>query len=149
MVDVDMGSTQSAQEPPDPAMFAPGQGGGYAPHPLFPLDDERLEHRDIQYVTFRRRRADGKIENCPEDIPASEIQSWADVVGHWGGGDYKAIGENKHHRIVASYPQQSGDWMLFGEESRPLSLRESTRARYNSPMVAPAPAAAPPPQSSA
>lgn len=143
------GYTQEPQEPPEPpdaTMYATApQGavpqGGYPPHPLFPRDDDGPEERDIQFVTFRRRRSDGRIDNCPEDIPAGEINSWADVVGPWGGGEYKAIGKNKFHRIVAYFPPQNGEWMLFDSESKPFTLRNGARYRNSPPVAAPAPAA--------
>jgi hypothetical protein len=124
-------------------MFAGVPKGGYEPHPLFPRDDDGPEERDICYVTFRRKRTDGRVDNCPEDIPAGEIQSWADVTGPWGGGEYKAIGKDRRHRIVAWYPPKNGEWLLFDQESKPFTLRNGHRY---SPAVAPpaAPAAAPP-----
>jgi hypothetical protein len=79
------GDGTGSREPPDPMMFAGVPKGGYEPHPLFPRDDDGPEERDICYVTFRRKRTDGRVDNCPEDIPAGEIQSWADVTGPWGG----------------------------------------------------------------
>ena len=101
-------------EPPDPMSFvddacadeAHGAESGetYPEHPLFPREGDEPETRDIHFVTFRRRRSDGKVDNCPEDVRGTEINSWADVVGPWGGGEYKAIGKDKNHKIVAWYP---------------------------------------------
>ncbi|MEP7125820.1 MAG: hypothetical protein ABJE95_33120 [Byssovorax sp.] len=112
-----------AREPGDPQTLAGVPSGGYEPHPLFPREDDGPELRDIQFVTFRRRRSDGRIDNCPEDIPACEVLTWADVVRPWGGGEYKAIGKDKNHRIVAWYPTKIGEWACFDGPSKPFTLR--------------------------
>ena len=114
---------------------------GHVPHLLFPRDDSSPEHRDIQFVSFRRRRSDGTIDNSPEDIPAGEIHSWDQVVGPWGGGEYKAIGKDKNHRIVACSPEKSGEWALFDGESRPFTFRDP-RSPQSPPSAAPTPAPA-------
>ena len=124
--------TRSAGEPP----------GGYAPHSLFPMEDDGPEHRDIQFISFRRRQSDGQVDHLAEDIPASEIATWADVVEPWGGGEYKAIGKNKHHRIVAWYPEKKGEFMLFDLESKHFTLRGG---RYHAEPPMPALAAVPAP----
>lgn len=112
-----------ASAPMDPVTSAGFPPVGYEPHPLFPREDDGPELRDIQFVTFRRRRSDGRIDNCPEDIPACEVLTWAEVVGPWGGGEYKAIGKDKKHRIVAWYPETSGGWTCFDGPSKPFTLR--------------------------
>lgn len=137
------GDRTGQREPPDPMMYAGMPPGGYEPHPLFPRDDDAPEDRDICYVTFRRKRSDGRVDNCPEDIPAGEIQSWADVTGPWGGGEYKVIGKDRRHRIVAWYPPKNGEWLLFDQESRPFTLRNGHR--YSPAVAPPAPPAAAPP----
>ena len=116
----------------------------YEPHPLFPRNDDGPELRDIHFVSFRRRRSDGKLDNSAKDLPAGEIQSWAQVVGPWGGGEYKAIGKDKNHRVVAWYPEKNGEWMLFDLESKPFTLREQ-RYHLSPPAVAAPPAPLAPP----
>jgi hypothetical protein len=97
--------------------------GGYARHPLFPREDAGPESRDIQFVSFRRRRTDGRADNCPEDIPAHLIHTWAQVTGPWGGGEYKAMGKDSNHRIVAWAPEKPGEWLLFDGPSKPFTVR--------------------------
>jgi hypothetical protein len=134
-----------SNEPPDATTDASPPAEGYEPHPLFPLDHDGRDPRDLQFITFRRRHSrDGRLENCPEDLPAAEIQSWAEVVAWWGGGEYQAVAKNRHHRVIASSPQNS-EWMLFDTESKPFTpfpLRN--RSRHSPPMPA-APAATPTP----
>jgi hypothetical protein len=117
---------------------------GYVPHPLFPRDEGGPERRDIQFISFRRRRRDGKIDHSPEDIPAGEIHSWYQVVVPWGGGEYKAIAKDKNHFVVACYPEKSDAWARFDGESKPFTFRDP-RDPYNSPSppLAPAVEAAP------
>jgi hypothetical protein len=130
----DTNGRQGSDEYPD---ATPPQG--YEAHPLFPREDGSPESRDIHFISFRRRRTDGRIDNCPEDIRAGEVHTWAQVVGPWGGGEYKAIGKDRNHRVVAWYPEKHGEWLLFDSDSRPFTLRDQRYA--HSP---PAAAAAPP-----
>ena len=143
MRDVDnTGDKQASQAPPEVRTHVGAPQNGDVPHLLFPRDDSRPERLDIQFVSFRRRRSDGTIDNSPEDIPAGEIHSWDQVVGPWGGGEYKAIGKDKNHRIVACSPEKSGEWALFDGESRPFTFRDP-RSPQSPPSAAPAPAPAP------
>jgi hypothetical protein len=126
-----MRATGPTAEPPDPMSFVDDgedrearSGRTYPPHPLFPREDGEPETRDIRFVTFRRRRSDGKVDNCPDDIPADEVRSWAAVIGPWGGGEYKVIGKDDNHRIVAWYPSEKGAWLLFDQPSKPFTLRD-------------------------
>ena len=119
----DTGDKQGSQEPPDVRTHVSGPQNGYEPHPLFPREQGGPEHRDIRFVSFLRRRSDGTIDTSPEDIPAGEIHSWHQVVGPWGGGEYKAIGKDKNNQIVASSPEKSGEWALLDGESKPLTFR--------------------------
>jgi hypothetical protein len=140
----DPNTLEYPNELPDAATYASLPAEGYEPHPLFPLDDNGLDPRDIQFITFRRRRSgDGKYETCPEDIPASELQSWAEVVALWGGGEYKAVAKNRYHRVLASVPQGS-EWMVFDTESKPFTHRNPSRSRH-SPPVPPASSGTPSP----
>ena len=107
----------------DPATYGDMPEGGYARHPLFPREDNGPESRDIQFVSFRRRRTDGRSDNCAEDIPAHLLHSWAQVQGPWGGGEYKAMAKDSHHRIVAWAPEKQGEWMLFDGPSKPFTIR--------------------------
>src|SRR5271163_2549866 len=113
----------------------PGHPKQYPHHPLFPRDDGMPEDRDIQYVTFRRQRSQDDAEQfCPEDIPASEVQSWAQVVSWWGGGRYKAIGKDAKHRVIGYCPA-GAEWMPFDGDSRPFTLRSgSPYARTAAPV---------------
>ena len=130
----------------DPASYGDMPEGGYARHPLFPREDNGPESRDIQFVSFRRRRTDGRADNCAEDIPAHLIHSWAQVQGPWGGGEYKAMAKDSHHRIVAWAPEKPGEWMLFDGPSKPFTVRGEP---YSPPPALGEPAAvftgAPPP----
>ena len=145
MSDVDdTGDKQASPAPPDVRTHGSAPQNGYVPHLLFPRDDSGPEHRDIQFISFRRRRRDGTIDTSPEDIPAGEIHSWYQVVVPWGGGEYKAIGKGKNHQVVACYPDKSDEWARFDGESKPFTFRDP-RDPYNppSPPLAPAVAAAP------
>lgn len=117
---------------------------GYEPHPLFPREDGSPESRDIQFISFCRRRSDGVIDYSPEDISAGEITSWAPVVGPWGGGEYKAVGKDKTHRVVAWSPEKPAEWLMFDTEPKPFTLREQ-RDRPSPPGAAAPPASFPPP----
>ncbi|MEP7119460.1 MAG: hypothetical protein ABJE95_00900 [Byssovorax sp.] len=138
----DAGDKQGSHEPPDARKQVSAPQDGYEPHPLFPCEHDGPERRDIRFVSFRRRRSDGKIDNCAEDIPAAEIRSWKQVVGPWGGGEYKALGKDKNHRIVAWYPEKSGEWVLFDGASKPFTLRDP-RYQQSPTSAVPAITAAP------
>jgi hypothetical protein len=140
----DTGDRQGSGEPPESARYAAEPQQEYEPHPLFPREDGGPENRDIHFISFSRRRSDGVIDNSPEDWRAGEINSWAQVVGPWGGGEYKAIGKDKNHRVVAWYPEKRGDWLLFDTESKPFTLRDPRHLRHPHPATpAPAPLAPP------
>jgi hypothetical protein len=113
-------------------------------HPLFPCEDGKPGPRKLHFLSFRRRRSDGTVDNCPKDVPAGEINSWADVIGPWGGGEYKVIGKDENHRIVAWYPAEKGEWLLFDQPSRPFTCpRKTTHNREENPSSSaarPAPA---------
>jgi hypothetical protein len=111
----------------------------YTPHPLFPREDGGPESRDIHFISFCRRRSDGAIDYSPEDRLAGEINSWVQVVGPWGGGEYKAVGKDRNHRVVAWYPERSAEWLLFDTEPKPFTLREQ-RDRPSPPVAAAPPA---------
>lgn len=98
----------------------PGQIRPRIPHPLF-QSRGKVEDADIRFVTFRRRLPDGRIEHCPDEIPAHEIVSWADVTGPWGGGEYQAIAKDQFRREVAWRPRDRDEWILFDFESRPFT----------------------------
>lgn len=85
------------------------------PHPLFPNAD-----REVAFIFFRRRNADGSVERSPRDFAASEIQSWDQVFGRWGGGEYKAYGTDKWHRMIGVAPGRQ-DWVRFGGPSQPFA----------------------------
>jgi hypothetical protein len=108
----------------DPIALATAAAGLLEHHPLFPREDGSPETRDIQFVSFcRKRTGDHAMQNCPEDIPAREVTSWAQVVAWWGGGEYKAIAKDGKHRIVAWFPSATGEWLSFEGESKPFLLR--------------------------
>ena len=111
----------------EPANEAGPPRSGLVPHPLFPRPDRTPENRDIRFVSFCRKLPDGRVEFCPEDIPAQEIKSWADVTALWGGGEYRAIGKDQFHQEVARHPARDGAWVLFNFESRPLTPRDGAR----------------------
>jgi hypothetical protein len=116
-----------SQDAPQAAGGDPGQGPrGLTLHPLFPRRDRTPEDRDIRFVTFRRRLPDGRIEHCPEDIPAHEIQTWAQVTAVWGGGEYQVIGKDQFRQEVACYPLD-GEWILFNQDLRPFLPRHALR----------------------
>ncbi len=135
---------------PDPDPVALVGRRAYEPHPLFPREDGSPEDRDIRYVTFRRRRTgDRLVQNYPEDIPARDVQSWAQVVAWWGGGEYKVIGKNSRHQIEACYPPATDGWESFDGESKPFTFRDSSPYASRAPsMVRAAEPAAPPPSHS-
>ncbi len=129
-------------EGPDGSSYAGEPPGGYEPHPLFPRDDQGPEHRDIQFISFQRRSSDGSLDHCPEDVPAGEIKTWADVIVPWGGGEYKAIGKDKHHNTVAWYPEKNAGWVRFDQASKPFTLRGQPY-RPHAPLAEPAAAYTP------
>jgi hypothetical protein len=145
-------NTEALGASPDPVALA----GRWRrePHPLFPRDDDRPEDRDIQFVTFRRRRAgDRLVQNYPEEIPAREVRSWAQVVAWWGGGEYKALGKNAKHELVAVHPTGTDEWECFDGESKPFTFRNGSpyaehpvqpSRTVEAPAAAPAPAPAAP-----
>ena len=140
-----LGDAPVSSEPPDATLYASPPEEGYEPHPLFPLEHDGRDARDIQFISFRRRRSsDGRIENLPEDIPANEIRSWAEVFSAWGGGEYKAIAKNRHHRVIAYSPQNPGEWMPIDTDSKPFTPRSTTRYRTSQPVPVPHVPAAPP-----
>jgi hypothetical protein len=78
-------------------------------------------------VSFcRKRTGDQAMQNCPEDIPARDVTSWAQVVAWWGGGDYKAIAKDANHRMVAWFPSARGEWLTFDGDSKPFTRRDGT-----------------------
>jgi hypothetical protein len=98
---------------------------GRAPHPLFPLPREAVaEIREIAFVTFQRRCPDGRTDNCPEDYHAREIRSWSDVAERWGCGEYRVIGKDSLHRVVARYPTAKDQWVRCDHASTPFMPRE-------------------------
>ena len=102
--------TETLEGSADPALLIARTGGRFVHHPLFPRADGSAETRDITFVSFCRRRASDQVmQNCPEDIPARELKSWAQVVAWWGGGQYKAIAKDAKHRTVACFPSASGE----------------------------------------
>jgi hypothetical protein len=94
----------------------------YPPHPLFPLEPGERETRDIAFLIFWRRRADGQQEFCPERYEAREFASWDDVVRRWGGGDYRVIGQDSRRGAwVACAPRGADAWKHLDGPSRPFS----------------------------
>lgn len=123
--DDDTDNKQGLHEPPDAAWYASAPpAGGYAPHPLLPREEDGLEFRDIQFLMFCRRRSDGNIDVLFEEFRASEVRSWADVIGLWGGGEYRVIAKDKDHRILGWHPSKDDVWMRFDGESTPFTLPE-------------------------
>jgi hypothetical protein len=130
----------------DPVAVTAAAAGLFEHHPLFPRDDGSPETRDIQFVSFcRKRTGDQAMQNCPEDIPAREVKSWAQVVEWWGGGEYKAIAKDGKHRMVAWYPSTGGEWLAFDGDSKPFTLRNGKGYRAPAPAPAQPAANAPPP----
>ena len=116
--------TETPEGSPDPTPLGPAATGRFEPHPLFPRAGGSAETRDISLVSFcRKRTGDQAMQNCPEDIPAREIKSWAQVVAWWGGGEYKAIAKDAKHRIVAWFPSALGEWLSVEGDSKPFLLR--------------------------
>jgi hypothetical protein len=144
----DEDETEALEGSADPARVLAAALGRFEEHPLFPRDDGTPETRDIKFVSFcRKRTSDQAMQNCPEDIPAREVKSWAQVVEWWGGGDYKAIAKDAKHRMVAWFPNARGEWFTLDGDSKPFTLRSgkgySTTATAGAPPSANAPAAAP------
>jgi hypothetical protein len=99
----------------------------YEGHPFFPLEDGVEETRDIRYVSFTRRPfypdgTKGGVDYCPEDFPLIDFTTWGDVTSRWGGGEYRPVGKNAKHQIVAWGP----DWMPFNFESLPWTKKDGT-----------------------
>jgi hypothetical protein len=148
MFDDDGGSeeTETQAGSVDPIAVATAAAGHFEHHPLFPRDDGSPETRDIQFVSFcRKRTGDQMRQNCPEDIPAHEVKSWAQVVEWWGGGEYKAIAKDRKHRMVAWFPSSGGEWLVFDGDSKPFTLRNGKPYRAPALNVAHPSADAPPP----
>ena len=138
----DEDETETPEGSPDPTVLL-AAAGRFEEHPLFPRADGTPETREIKFVSFcRKRTGDQAIQNCPEDIPARDVKSWAQVVEWWGGGEYKAIAKDAKHRMVAWYPNGNGDWMSFDGDSKPFVLRSGKG--YSAPGRATAPASATP-----
>jgi hypothetical protein len=137
----DEDETETPVGSPDPALLIAAAMGRFEDHPLFPRADGTPETRDIKFVSFcRKRTSDQAMQNCPEDIPARDVKSWAQVVDWWGGGEYKAIAKDAKHRMVAWFPSATGDWLTFDGDSKPFVLRSGKG--YSTPGVAGAPPAA-------
>jgi Meckel syndrome type 1 protein len=131
----DEDETETPEGPPDSALLIAAAGGRREDHPLFPRADGSAETRDIKFVSFcRKRTSDQATQNCPEDIPARDVKSWAQVVEWWGGGEYKAIAKDAKHRIVAWFPNATGDWLTFDGDSKPFVLRNGKG--YSTPGAA-------------
>jgi hypothetical protein len=123
----DEDETERSEGAPEPARLVAAGKGRFEDHPLFPRDDGTPETRDIALVSFcRKRTGDQAMQNCPEDIPARDVTSWAQVVARWGGGDYKAIAKDAKHRIVAWFPSARGEWLTFDGDSKPFTRRDGT-----------------------
>jgi hypothetical protein len=103
-----------------------------AAHPLFPGSDEP-EERDIVWITFERRTADGTVEHLPEDIPRAEVTSWGQVIEWWGGGGYRAIGKDAGHRVAAVYPLGLNEWVHIDGDSLPFTRRPGDTAETEAP----------------
>ena len=140
----DTDDKQGRHEPPDAGRNASVPAGSYAPHPLLPSEAEGSESRDIYFIEFRRRRSDGGIDVLCEDFPLSEVQSWAEVVRPWGGGEYKVIAKDKNHHIVAWFPKANGEWIQVDGESKPFTL--PGRSPRPDPLVASFPRVPEPPR---
>jgi hypothetical protein len=133
----DEDETETPEGPPDPALLIAAAGGRREDHPLFPRADGSAETRDIKFVSFfRKRTSDQAMQNCPEDIPARDVKSWAQVVEWWGGGEYKAIAKDAKHRIVAWFPSVTGEWLTFDGDSKPFVLRNGKSYSTPGPTVA-------------
>jgi hypothetical protein len=127
--------TETPEGSPDPARLIAAAKGRFEDHPLFPRHDGTPETRDIVLVSFcRKRTSDQAMQNCPEDIPARDVKSWAQVVEWWGGGDYKAIAKDAKHRMVAWFPNGHGEWLTFDGDSKPFVLRSGKG--YSTPATA-------------
>ena len=139
MLNEDGGSeeTETPRGSLDPIAVATAAAGHFEHHPLFPRDDGSPETRDIQFVSFcRKRLGEHGTQNCPEDIPARDVRSWAQVVEWWGGGEYKAIAKDGKHRMVAWYPSTGGEWLVFDGDAKPFTLRNGKAYRAPEATVA-------------
>jgi hypothetical protein len=136
----DEDETETAEGSPDPTVLLAAAAGRFEDHPLFPRADGTPETRDIAFVSFcRKRTGDQAMQNCPEDIPAREVTSWAQVVDWWGGGAYKALAKDANHRMVAWSPSAHGEWLTFDGDSKPFTRRDGkVYATPAVPLAAPA-----------
>ena len=135
----DEDDTETPDASPDPTLLIAAAGERFEHHPLFPRPDGSPETRDIVFVSFCRKRAgDQAMQKCPEDIPARDVKSWAQVVEWWGGGEYKAIAKDGKHRIVAWFPSATGEWLSFEGDSKPFLLRNGKAYATAGVVLAPA-----------
>src|SRR5262249_29657775 len=104
---------------PDVVEMAAKVAGQFALHPLFPREDGGPETRDIRYVCFLRRREGDSPKRSPDEFPADEVKSWAQVYQWWGGGSYRAVGKDKNHAFLCHYPN-GRDWVEMEGESKPF-----------------------------
>jgi hypothetical protein len=140
-------ATETPAGSPDPAMLIAAAGGRHEHHPLFPRADGSTEKRDIQFVSFcRKRTSDQAILTCPEDIPAHEVISWAQVVEWWGGGEYKAVAKDAKHRTVAWFPSATGEWLSLDGDLKPFLVRSENGCSMSGPDVVQPAAPEPAPQ---
>jgi hypothetical protein len=139
-------ATETPAGSPDPAMLIAAAGGRYEHHPLFPRADGSTEKRDIQFVSFcRKRTSDQAMLTCPEDIPAHEVTSWAQVV-EWWGGEYKAVAKDAKHRTVAWFPSATGEWLSLDGDWKPFLVRSGNGCSLSGPDVVQPAAPEPTPQ---
>lgn len=137
--------TDTPRGPLDPIAEAAALARQFEHHPLFPREDGSPETRDIQFVSFcRKRTGDAALQHCAEDFPARDIKSWGQVVEWWGGGEYKALAKDSKHRILSWFPSPGGEWLTFDGESKPFVLRNGKNYRAPAPTAAPPSADAPP-----
>ena len=85
---------------PDMVEIAARPDGHFAGHPLFPREDGAPETRDIQFVSFLRRREGDSPKFAPDEFGADEVTSWAQVYEWWGGGAYRAVAKDKNHAFI-------------------------------------------------
>jgi hypothetical protein len=125
---------------PDVVEMAAKVAGHFPSHPLFPREDGSPETRDIRYVSFLRKRDGDSPKFAPEEFPADEVKSWAQVYGWWGAGAYRAVAKDKNHAFICHYPN-GRDWVEFEGESKPfVPVRGPTAGGFAAhPPVAPPP----------
>ena len=115
--EVDDGEEQadaSGVERPPPLDAVLPRGTPRPPHPFFPVGSVPGD-RAIVDLTFQRRPYDrhgrrGPLEHCPLEYRAEDFVSWKDVVELWGGGEYKVVGKDSAHRVVAYAPKSQDGW---------------------------------------